>query len=77
MAQTEPTAHQRLTRAGLSAQFADLVLGQRDREVVEQAEAAASRAATEATNRPAHDGGPTVQEATADDRRWPLEKAGE
>ena len=26
---------------------------------------------------PGHDGGPTVAEAAADDRRWPLEKHGE
>lgn len=26
---------------------------------------------------PAHDGGPSVREAAADDRRWPLQKHGE
>ncbi|WP_171117844.1 MULTISPECIES: hypothetical protein [unclassified Streptomyces] len=29
------------------------------------------------TPAPAHDAGPTVREAAADDRRWPLEKHGE
>ena len=33
--------------------------------------------ATEAATRPARDAGPTVREAAANDRRWPLEKAGE
>lgn len=36
MAQTEPTAHQRLTRAGLSAGFADLVLERHAAELAEQ-----------------------------------------
>lgn len=36
MAQTEPTAHQRLTRAGLSARFADLVLERHAAELAEK-----------------------------------------
>ena len=31
----------------------------------------------EALDTAGHDSGPTVREAAADDRRWPLEKAGE
>ncbi|MET7458496.1 hypothetical protein ABZT03_43150 [Streptomyces sp. NPDC005574] len=33
---TAPTAHQRLTRAGLSAAFADLVLDQHAHELAEE-----------------------------------------
>jgi hypothetical protein len=33
---TDPTPHQRLTRAGLSAQFADLVLNQHAHQLAEQ-----------------------------------------
>lgn len=33
---TRPTAHQRLTRAGLSAQFADLVLREHAHQLAEQ-----------------------------------------
>ena len=33
---TEPTPHQRLTRAGLSHQFADLVLNQHAHQLAEQ-----------------------------------------
>jgi hypothetical protein len=33
--------------------------------------------AEEAEEQPAHDDGPSIAEAAADDRRWPLEKAGE
>jgi hypothetical protein len=37
---TEPTAHERLTRAGLSAQFADLVLARHATELAEKVRAA-------------------------------------
>lgn len=35
------------------------------------------KAVRDALTAPAHDAGPTVAEAAANDRRWPLEKAGE
>ena len=64
-------------------QVADLIsagapwLAQRIRDAASIDGGQAATGATEAAIFPAHDNGPTVREAAANDRRWPLEKAGE